>query len=81
MGLKGCSRHLPETLLNDQIPIRACAQWDDAATGFLETDLVAREGDNAIGEDADVSTSRTCSHTHSVMSPRKNSPSRSRDSR
>jgi hypothetical protein len=47
--LKGRS-HTKPGLLNDQIPIRAWAQWDDAVPGFVEVDLVGHEGGNAVGE-------------------------------
>ncbi len=32
--------------------IRTWAQWDDAAPGFVEIDLVGHEGGNAVGEHA-----------------------------
>jgi hypothetical protein len=37
-------------LLKGQIPIRTWADWDDAAPGFVEIDLVGHEGGNARGE-------------------------------
>ena len=40
----------PGTLLKSQIPIRTWADWDDAAPGFVEIDLVGHEGGNASGE-------------------------------
>lgn len=50
--LRGRSHTKPGTLLKSQIPIRTWAQWDDAAPGFVEIDLVGHEGGNAIGEHA-----------------------------
>ena len=50
--LKGRSHTKPGTLLKSQIPIRTWAQWDDAAPGFVEIDLVGHEGGNALGEHA-----------------------------
>lgn len=50
MVLRGRSHTKPGSLLKDQIPIRTWAQWDDAAPGFVEIDLVGHEGGNAIGE-------------------------------
>jgi hypothetical protein len=50
--LKGRSHTKPGTLLKSQIPIRTWAQWDDAAPGFVEIDLVGHEGGNAVGEHA-----------------------------
>lgn len=47
---KGRSHTKPGSLLKDQIPIRTWAQWDDAAPGFVEIDLVGHEGGNALGE-------------------------------
>lgn len=52
MVLKGRSHTKPGSLLKDQIPIRTWAQWDDAAPGFVEIDLVGHEGGNAVGEHA-----------------------------
>jgi len=39
-------------VLKDAIAIRTWAQWDGAAPGFVEIDLVGHEGGNAIGEHA-----------------------------
>ncbi|HEX7322586.1 MAG TPA: DDE-type integrase/transposase/recombinase [Mycobacterium sp.] len=50
--LKGRSRTKPGTLLKSQIPIRTWADWDDAAPGFVEIDLVSHDGGNAAGEHA-----------------------------
>jgi hypothetical protein len=50
--LKGRSHTKPGSLLKSQIPIRTWAQWDDAAPGFVEIDLVGHEGGNAVGEHA-----------------------------
>jgi len=48
--LKGRSHTKPGSLLKSQIPIRTWADWDDAAPGFVEIDLVGHEGGNAAGE-------------------------------
>lgn len=40
----------PGTLLKHQIPVRTFAQWNDAAPGFSELDLVAHAGGNANGD-------------------------------
>jgi len=40
----------PGTLLKDNIPVRAFADWDDARPGFLELDLVAHCGKSTAGE-------------------------------
>ena len=50
MQLRGRSHTKPGSLLKSQIPIRTWAQWDDAAPGFVEIDLVGHEGGNAIGD-------------------------------
>lgn len=50
--LKGRSLTKPGSLLKSQIPIRTWAQWDDAAPGFVEIDLVGHEGGNAVGDHA-----------------------------
>ena len=50
--LKGRSRTKPGTLLKSQIPVRTWADWDDAAPGFVEIDLVSHDGGNAAGEHA-----------------------------
>jgi hypothetical protein len=47
---RGRSHTKPGTLLKSQIPIRTWAEWDDAAPGFVEIDLVGHEGGNASGE-------------------------------
>jgi hypothetical protein len=52
MALRGRSHTKPGSLLKSAIPIRTWAQWDDAAPGFVEIDLVGHEGGNAIGEHA-----------------------------
>ena len=49
-ALKGRSHTKPGSLLKSQIPIRTWADWDDAAPGFVEIDLVGHEGGNAAGE-------------------------------
>src|SRR5664279_3276899 len=46
----GRSHTKPGSLLKTQIPIRTWAEWDDAAPGFVEIDLVGHEGGNAIGD-------------------------------
>jgi len=48
--LRGRSHTKPGTLLKSQIPIRTWADWDDAVPGFVEIDLVAHEGGNAMGQ-------------------------------
>ncbi len=52
MALRGRSHTKPGSLLKDSIPIRTWAQWDDAAPGFVEIDLVGHEGGNAVGDHA-----------------------------
>src|ERR1035437_9757919 len=52
MTLRGRSHTKPGSLLKDAIAIRTLAQWDDAAPGLVEIDLVGHEGGNAIGEHA-----------------------------
>jgi hypothetical protein len=52
MSLRGRSHTKPGSLLKDAIAIRTWAQWDDAAPGFVEIDLVGHEGGNAVGEHA-----------------------------
>jgi len=52
MTLRGRSHTKPGSLLKDAIAIRTWAQWDDAAPGLVEIDLVGHEGGNAIGEHA-----------------------------
>ena len=44
MRLRGRARTKPGSLLKHQIPIRTFADWDDAAPGFVEIDLVAHDG-------------------------------------
>ena len=46
-AMRGRSHTKPGSLLKSQIPIRTWAQWDDAAPGFVEIDLVGHEGGNA----------------------------------
>ena len=48
--LKGKSTTKPGTLLKHQIPIRTFADWNEAAPGFLEIDLVAHCGTSLRGE-------------------------------
>jgi hypothetical protein len=48
--LKGRSGTRPGTLLKQHIPIRTFADWNDAAPGFCEVDLVAHDGGAAVGE-------------------------------
>ena len=50
MSLHGRSHTKPGSLLKAQIPIRTWAEWDDAAPGFVEIDLVGHEGGNSQGE-------------------------------
>lgn len=50
MNPRGRSHTKPGSLLKSQIPIRTWADWDDAAPGFVEIDLVGHEGGNASGE-------------------------------
>jgi hypothetical protein len=47
---RGLATTKPGTLLRQQVPIRTFAQWDDAAAGFLEVDLVAHCGTSGAGE-------------------------------
>lgn len=42
--LKGRNHTKPGSLLKSQIPIRIWADWDDAVPGFVEIDLVGRDG-------------------------------------
>jgi len=46
----GRSHTKPGSLLKSQIPIRTSADWDDAVPGFVEIDMVGREGGNNSGE-------------------------------
>jgi hypothetical protein len=50
MRLHGRSHTKPGSLLKAQIPIRTWAEWDDAAPGFVEIDLVGHEGGKNRGE-------------------------------
>lgn len=47
---RGLSTTKPGTLLKQSIPVRTFADWEDAAPGFLEMDLVAHCGDSAEGQ-------------------------------
>lgn len=49
-ALKGRSTTKPGSLLKHQIPIRTFSDWDEAAPGFLEIDLVSHDGGNMIGD-------------------------------
>ena len=49
-SIRGRSHTKPGSLLKSQIPIRTWAEWDDAAPGFVEIDLVGHDGSNASGE-------------------------------
>ena len=59
----------PGSLLKDAIAIRTWAQWDDVVPSFVEIDLVAHEGGNAIGEHAYTPLPITpqCSVTHDAV--------------
>ncbi|WP_167048206.1 DDE-type integrase/transposase/recombinase [Salinibacterium sp. ZJ454] len=50
LTLRGRSHTKPGTLLKDSIPMRTWAEWNDAAPGFVEIDLVGHEGGNNSGE-------------------------------
>ncbi len=50
LKMKGRSGTKPGSMLRRQIPIRTFADWDDAAPGFFEVDLVAHDGGHAVGE-------------------------------
>lgn len=50
LGFRGVSHTKPGSLLKSQIPIRTWSEWDDAAPGFVEIDLVGHEGGNSFGE-------------------------------
>ena len=52
LKLKGRAATTPGGLLKSQIPIRTFAEWDDAAPGFCEADLVAHDGGDPRGEHA-----------------------------
>ncbi|MGI8613250.1 MAG: integrase catalytic domain-containing protein [Nocardioidaceae bacterium] len=47
---RGRSHTKPGTLLQDSIPMRTWAEWDDAVPGFVEIDLVGHEGGNSRGD-------------------------------
>ena len=47
---KGISTTRPGTMLKKSIPVRTWHEWDDATPGFVEMDLVAHCGDNAVGQ-------------------------------
>jgi hypothetical protein len=47
---RGRSHTKPGSMLKSQIPVRTWAQWDDPVLGFVEIDLVGREGGNASGK-------------------------------
>jgi hypothetical protein len=48
--LRRRSHTKPGTLLKHQIPIRTFAEWDEAQPRFAEIDLVAHDGDLALGD-------------------------------
>lgn len=50
LRLKGRSGTKPGSLLKSQIPVRTWADWDDAAPGFVEIDLVGHEGGDSHGD-------------------------------
>jgi hypothetical protein len=50
LRVKGRSGTAPGSMLRRQIPIRTFADWDDAAPGFLEVDLVAHDGGSPYGQ-------------------------------
>ena len=50
LTLKGRSGTKPGSLLKSQIPVRTWADWDDAAPGFVEIDLVGHEGGDPRGD-------------------------------
>lgn len=47
---KGISTTRPGIMLKKSIPVRTWHEWDDATPGFVEMDLVAHCGDNAMGQ-------------------------------
>jgi hypothetical protein len=47
--LRGATTTYPSTWLKQQIPIRTFTDWDDAAPGFCEIDLVAHCGSSTKG--------------------------------
>jgi len=50
LDLKGRPGTKPGTLLKHQIPVRTFADWDEAAPGFVEIDLVGHDGGVLRGE-------------------------------
>ena len=50
MRLRGRARTKPGSLLKHQISIRTFTNWDDAAPGFVEIDLVTHDGGVATGK-------------------------------
>ena len=48
-GPRGITTTKPGALLKQQVPLRTFADWDDAAPGFVEADLVAHCGPQASG--------------------------------
>jgi hypothetical protein len=52
LRIKGRSSTKPGALLKSQIPIRTFAEWDDAAPGFCEADLVSHDGGDPRGDHA-----------------------------
>ena len=44
LQLRGRSGTKPGSMLKNQIPVRTWAEWDDAAPGFVEIDLVFHDG-------------------------------------
>ena len=47
-GFAAMSHTKPGSLLKSQIPIRTWSEWNDAAPGFVEIDLVGHEGGNSF---------------------------------
>jgi hypothetical protein len=47
---KGRSGTKPGTMLKGRIPIKTFSEWDDAAPGFCQVDLVAHEGGDPRGD-------------------------------
>ena len=50
LSLSGRPGTKPGTLLKHQIPVKTFADWDDAAPGFVEIDLVGHDGGVCRGE-------------------------------
>lgn len=50
LRVRGRSGTKPGSLLRRQVPIRTFAEWDDAAPGFCEIDLVAHDGGDPRGQ-------------------------------